>query len=277
VTGLLIAGDLHDVAGLTIIPPASHGGPAWAALDPGDYRVRNTGWVRQLIVHTTGGNWPQPLRPGAGHPGHAAQIAEMWSGRDRGGGERVHSAAPLIVDFDGAVACLGDLAYHAAWHAEMSSPLSIGIEMSTLPDGSIYDATLKAAARLVDFLCWPTFPIPRQMPRGPYRGVPLKRMEVGTGETRHQLGGPSVVGVLGHRDNTSERGRGDPGDAIWGELASVGFEAVDYAGAEDLELGQRRQAALVARGENLQVDGVVGPASLAAMQRHGFSQWRDVA
>lgn len=275
-TGLLIAGDLHEVPGLTIIPPASHGGPAWAELHPGDYRVRNTAWIRQLIIHTTGGHWPQPVRLGAGPRGHAEQIAEMWSGRDRGGGERVHSAAPLVVDFDGSVACLGDLAYCAAYHAEGSNPWSVGIEMSTLPDGSIYQATLTATARLVDFLCWPTFQIPRQIPRGPYRGVPLKRMELGTGAARKQLGGPNVVGVLGHRDNSSERGRGDPGDWIWTELAALGFEALDYAGAEDLELGQRRQAALVARGENLQVDGIVGPASLSAMQRHGFAQWRNV-
>jgi hypothetical protein len=30
-------------------------------------------------------------------------------------------------------------------------------------------------------------------------------------------------------------------------------------------------------GEHLVVDGVCGPASLAAMRRHGFARWRDVA
>lgn len=31
------------------------------------------------------------------------------------------------------------------------------------------------------------------------------------------------------------------------------------------------------RGEHLTVDGLVGPASIAAARRHGFTRWRDVA
>lgn len=32
-----------------------------------------------------------------------------------------------------------------------------------------------------------------------------------------------------------------------------------------------------ALGEHLTVDGLVGPASIAAARRHGFTRWRDVA
>ncbi len=41
-TGLLIRGALVPIEGLAIIPPASHGGPAWCALNPNpaDYRPR---------------------------------------------------------------------------------------------------------------------------------------------------------------------------------------------------------------------------------------------
>jgi hypothetical protein len=56
-----------------------------------------------------------------------------------------------------------------------------------------------------------------------------------------------------------------------------GPNEVDYDGGEDLELGRHRQAALVARGERLEIDGLVGPASLAAARRQGFARWRDVA
>jgi hypothetical protein len=45
---------------------------------------------------------------------------------------------------------------------------------------------------------------------------------------------------------------------------------------EDLEFARRRQTALVLRGERLVIDGLVGPASLAASRRHGFARWRDV-
>jgi hypothetical protein len=272
VTGLLIDGAIVPVAGLTVIPPASHGGPIWSALHPEDFRARTTTWIRQIIVHTTGGHWPQPVLPGSGPGGHAQQIAEMWQGADRGGGDRVHSAAQLIVDTDGTVVCLCDLATTVAYHAEGSNAWSVGIEMCTRPDGSIYGATLTATAKLVDALCYPTFPIPRQMPRGPYRNAPLRRMELGTGAARHNSGGPNCVGVFGHRDNTSERGRGDPGDTIWTELSALGFEGLDYNGAEDLHVGELRQSALNARGESLTIDGIVGPASLAASARQGFAR-----
>lgn len=282
-SGLLIAGALVPVAGLNITPPASHGGPAWARLHPGDYMMRPTLWVRQLILHTTGGLTPQPILEGGGKPGHARQIAEMWSGADRGGGERVHSAAQIVVDFDGTVVCLCDIAAIAAYHAEASNPWSIGIEMCTTPHGEIYEATLKATAKLVDFLCWPTFPIPRWMPRGPYRNEPIARMEImdhadGT-IARRQLGGPGLCGVFGHRDNTSERGAGDPGDQIFRQLDVLGFERVNFDTFEDITIGKERQAFLNSRGARLAVDGVdgvVGPRSLLAAENQGFARWANV-
>lgn len=279
--GLLCGSHLIPVASLNIIPPAEAGGPAWARLDAGDYMMRPTPWIRQVIVHTTGGLWPQPVRSGAGRAGHAQQIADMWSGADRGDGKRVHSAAQLIVDFDGSIACLCDLMAIAAYHAERSNPWSVGIEMSTMPDGSIYQATLEATARLVDALCWPTLPIPRQMHAGPYAGVPLTRMELerdplSAKPARVQLGGPDCCGVFGHRDNTSQRGAGDPGDAIWGELDKLGFERFDYSIFEDIKVGRERQESLNRLGANLIVDGMVGSRSLLAAENRGFALWRDV-
>jgi hypothetical protein len=73
-----------------------------------------------------------------------------------------------------------------------------------------------------------------------------------------------------------------PGDKIW-RLTALGFEGVDYDGGEDLQLGKARQAALNAADARLGltwrplvVDGVGGPASVAAMRRHGYERWRDV-
>lgn len=283
--GLLIAGKFHPIDGLDIIPPASAGGPGWARLGTDDYRQRGPGdWVRQIVIHTTGGHWPQPIIAGHGPKGHAQQIADMWNGADHGGGQRVHSAAQIVVDFDGSIAGMCDIAYDSAYHAEASNPWSIGIEMSTTPNGSIYQATIDATAILVATLCLSgragagLFPIPFAMPRGPYRGGPIRRMETGASSSgnRHQIGGPDVCGVIGHRDNTSERGRGDPGDAIWSALAALGCEGLDYDGEEDLHLGRVRQQALNQHGEHLATDGVLGPASAAALLRQGFKRWCDV-
>jgi hypothetical protein len=275
--GLLIAGALVPVPGLTVIPPVSHGGPVWAYLDSGDSKSRH-GWIRQVIVHTTGGIWPQPILPGAGPGGEGARYADIWQS------DPAHSAAHLVVDSAGTVVCLADLATTTAYHAEASNPWSVGIEMVQGHDGSLHQATLDATAGLVAAIC-AAIGIPEQMPRGPYRGDPLARMElVGSKGTRRQLGGPDVVGVLGHRDNTSARGRGDPGDAIWTALAALGFEGMDYAGGEDLEIGRARQRWLNAeasrRGETwspLVEDGLVGPASLARARQLKFARWRDIA
>lgn len=268
-SGLLIAGDLVATHGLTVIPPASHGGPAWAALTLGDCRTRPTPWIRQIILHTTKGVWPQLVSPGAGPGGRGKVVADFWRG------DAAHSAAHLVVDLDGTVVCLADLARIEAYHAEASNPWSVGIEMYQLGGGELHEATLDATARLVATLC-EHLNIPEQMPRGPYRGGPLRRMEMGAGSTRSQSGGPNLVGVFGHRDNTERRGRGDPGDEIWKRLAALGFEGFDFDGAEDLMIGRARQRALNLRGEQLEVDGVCGPATLAAARRRGFTRWRDV-
>lgn len=266
--GLLIDGRLVPVPGVTVVPPTVAGGPKWAQLDPGDYKARPTPWVRQIILHTTKGTWPQYVRAGAGPGGADKIVADFWRG------DPVHSAAHLVFDTDGSVVCLCDLARVMTFHATVSNPWSVGIEMYQMSDGGIYEATLAATAALIKVLC-AEFGIPEQLPRGAYQNRPLHRMI---------NGGPDCVGVFGHRDNTDRRGRGDPGDEIYSRLAAAGFERLDYDAGEDLRLGAERQVTLnaldAAAGHTyapLVVDGVCGPASMRAMRRHGFARWRDVS
>lgn len=275
--GLLINGQLIATPGVVVVPPASHGGPAWNALDPRDYSAR-PGGVQLIVAHTTGGHWPQLVIPGPGHPGHARQILDMWAGRDRGGGEIVHSAAQITVDYDGTAYCSADLMRCAAYHAQAVNGRAVGIEMCTTPTGGIYQPTVDSTAQLIALLAWSgipgsgILPIPAQMPRGPYRGGPLLVLEV----NGKQTDGRSVVGVIGHRDQTAQRGRGDPGDALSSALSALGFEWLDYDGGEDLLLGRKRQVALNAAGASLVIDGIVGPASIAEARRQGYARWRDV-
>ena len=52
------------------------------------------------------------------------------------------------------------------------------------------------------------------------------------------------MGIFGHRDVTTNRGLGDPGDAIFERLASAGYEAVDFAASQDIETWKLRQEEL---------------------------------
>lgn len=250
--GLLIGGIVHSVAGLDIVNPVD--GPSWCKLDPGDGRRRRTPWVRQVIVHGTRGGWPQNVLPGAGKGDRAKVVADFWRG------DPTHSAAHLIVDTDGKVACLCDLASTTAFHATVSNEWSVGIEMAQLGAGDVYEATLGATVRLVAALC-DLLGIPKQMPDR-YEGRPLKRL---------LDGGPDFAGVYGHRHNTDRRGRGDPGDAVFLELAAAGFERFDLDTGADLAAWKRRQAKL-----GVKADGIVGPGTMAALRAAGYASGREL-
>lgn len=255
--GLLVAGVVVPVDGLAVANPLD---TAWCRLAAGDYRKRKTTWVRAIVIHGTRGGWPQPIIPGAGPGGRDKVVADFWRG------DPVHSAAQLVVDTDGTVACLCDLARDAAYHATVANDWSIGIEMAQVGASELYEATLAATVRLVLALC-ETFEIPFQMPIGPYAGRPLKRLV---------NGGPDFAGVYGHRDNTSRRGRGDPGDVIYRELEVAGAERFDLDARTDLDAWERRQRKLNAMGTVVEVDGIAGPATMRALRSFGCSSGREL-
>lgn len=262
--GLLIAGHVVDVPGVAIANPLD---TAWAKLDARDYRARRTPWVRQVIIHTTKGKWPQAVRLGKGPAGADKIVADFWRGDPN------HSAAHIVVDRDGSVACLADLATACAYHATTSNDWSVGIELYQESDGTLYEAVLDACVRIVPVI-GEALGIPLQVASRVYDGKPIGRMI---------NGGPDCVGIFGHRDNawdpvkqTSTRGRGDPGDVIYQRLIAAGAEPFDYAKKEDLFTWQRRQRALNRLGEKLTVDGQCGPGTIAAMRRLGFSNGRAI-
>jgi hypothetical protein len=257
--GFLAGGLVHTVDGLEIDNPST---ASWCKLGGEDYRRRRSTWIRSVIIHTTKGIYPQHAIPGAGPGGKDEDVANYW--RLSGEGKKRQSAAPLVVDTDGTVGCLADLVSTCAYHAGLSNDFSIGIEMYQLSDGGIYEATLAATVRLVRVLC-DLLSIPFQIPHA-YRG-PLYRM---------LPGGKDCVGVFGHRENTHDRGRGDPGDHIFAELELEGAERLDFERGEDIEAWSRRQRKLNAMGETLTVDGLAGPGTMRALRRHGFASGREL-
>lgn len=258
-TGLLIAGKLYDVPGVNVLAPAIAGGPSWCALSPKDYRMRH-GRPHQVVLHTTKGDDPQHVIAGAGPGGKARATADFWRN------DPSSSAAHIVVDNDGTVACLADLAYVCAYHATVSNEFSVGIEMYQEAGGGIYEAVFTAAVRVVPVIC-SALGFPLQYVADAYTGHPLQRFLDGA---------PDFYGVLGHRHNTEQRGRGDPGDEIFTRLLAAGAEPVLTAQRQDLDRGVARQRWLNARGAALAVDGQAGPASIAAARAQGFERWADV-
>jgi hypothetical protein len=272
--GLLVAGLVVPVPGFTVYNPLD---TPWCRLDSRDYRPRLSKWIRQLMVHSTLGKWPQAVRTMPARDGHgegAKATADYW----RGSPEK--SAAPIVVDFDGDVACLADVVLTAAHHATLSNDWSVGIEMKQMPDGSIYDATLRSTVAVCIALC-EALSIPFQITADTYTpGSIISRM---------LHGGRDCVGIFGHRDQAwkfpeqldaaklkqypnghAARGRGDPGDEIYKRLLGAGAEPFRYELGEDLATWKRRQRKLNTLGEQLVVDGVAGPGTIAAMRRRGF-------
>jgi hypothetical protein len=224
-----------------------------------DGRKRKTRWVRQIILHTTKGipggkdRRPQKVLPGVGPVGTQAEcVARWWSVSE------LCSGAHMVCDFDGSWLCLADLAAECAYHATTVNDVSIGIEICQGRDAEMYEGQLDSVVAMVDFLT-ARFGIQRQIPHA-YTG-PIPRLEEG---------GANCVGVFGHRDQTDNRGPGDPGDAIMERLAAAGYERLDFRAGADLEVWAARQQALSLRqGAPLSVDGVAGPATVARLAQSG--------
>jgi hypothetical protein len=238
-SGLLVSGKEVAVPELVILNPNDF---AWCKLSAKNRRPRSTPWVRQIILHTTGGNWPQTLLPDKGPGGGARRIVDIWNTDPRPAGSHI------IIDNDGTVVCTCDLAADAAFHATHSNMWSVGIEMYQEKNNGVHEAVYGAAIKLVPALCR-IFGVQFQIPKAPYGNQPLRRMADG---------GEHCVGVFGHRDNTEDRGRGCPGDEIFARLAALGAELFDHDAEEDLATWKARQAELNANGANLTVDGVPG-------------------
>jgi hypothetical protein len=275
--GLLIAGRVVPVPGLTIRNPLD---TEWCRLSVGDYRARH-GRVNKAIWHTTKGIDPQRIVPGAGPDGKDKLVADFYRG------DPAHNAAPLVIDCDGSVACLADLATTCAFHATTANDSSVGIEMYQLGDGTIYQATLDAAALLAPALS-EALDFPFQFASDTWiKGRIIERLK---------NGGTDCVGHFGHRDQAwmfpehitdpatrakypngyACRGRGDPGDAWYQAMIAAGAEPLKFRIFEDITLWKRRQIIMNSKGARLAVDGIPGPATMAAMRRLGYRSGRDI-
>ena len=238
-------------------------------LAPGDVRMRSPherAFVHLIVMHSTGGipggtdQRPQTIMPGFGPSTNGGErfVGSWSSDPSRPGG------AHLIVDFDGKIYCCADLVTQAAYHAQLANGCSIGIEVVQGGEyAQMYAEQISVAAKLAVALCavMPT-PIQRQIPTA-YSGHPIQRFVAS-----QQTGAPlsDVVGIVGHRDLTANRGFGDPGDAIMDALEAAGCERLDFANYADISTWKNRQEQLGMAAP----DGIPGPMTVAALRQSGY-------
>jgi hypothetical protein len=249
--GLLIHGIVVPVPGVIIVSAVD---AAWAHLSPGDCRPRSSSWVRQWVLHKTIADDPEIVLPGGGPSGGQERTAEYWLNDPH------HSGAHGVTGHDGVAACLCDLAKIEAYHATVSNAWSVGWETCELPGGKVYRDALNATIAICLAGC-EVLGIQFQIPSRTYNGHPIKRMI---------NGGPDMVGIFGHRDNTEDRGEWDPGNTLFQMLLDRGCEAFDFDAGEDIAVWKQRQADLNTHGHNLTVDGVPGPATTVALAKEGY-------
>lgn len=234
-SGLIIDGKEVEVSGVSI---RNFKDEPKLALRVGRLDGANDGGVRTLpvslvVLHTTkgipGGKdlREQVIKPGLGPNTQAEdRTATFWST------DPTPSGAHIVVDHDGTAACLADLSKVCAYHAgqfEVNNR-SIGIEIFQGNDAELYSGQLDVVRKIVDVIT-EYFGIQRQIPSS-YKNSPIQRLV---------LGGRDLIGVVGHRDVSDQRGKGDPGDAIMSVLAAHGYEVFDFSARKDIDTWKTRQ------------------------------------
>jgi hypothetical protein len=175
-----------------------------------------------------------------------------WTGKQVG--------AHLIVDFDGTIYQCADLLSEVTYHATIVNEVSIGIEIYQGSHAELYEGQLQCVLKLLDFITG-YFGIQRQF-HSPYNanGLPQRI-------SFNNLAGKDVIGVYGHRDVTTDRSIGDPGDFIFDILKQAGYESFDFSKNEDLPIWKDRQSKL-----GLLADGIPGPNTVKALLKAGYPQ-----
>lgn len=125
----------------------------------------------------------------------------------------------LTVDTDGTVVQSADIAAWTCWHATSVNGWTVGVELVQESDGTVYRPQLAAVVALCDLLCV-RLGIERRVPARD--GVPI----VGVVERLKGAAGP-WSGVFGHRNQTTNRGKGDPGDHVFQALLAAGYAGVE--------------------------------------------------
>ena len=185
--------------------------PAVPRVKDGRRRVPQS--ARAIVIHTVHGK----LGPLSDGPSVPSARAERYARYQAGTAREV--SWHLTVDTDGTIVQSADVAAWTCWHATSVNGWTIGIELVQESDGTVYRPQLAAVVALCDLLC-ARLGIERRVPAR--AGVPI----VGVVPRLTGTDGP-WSGVFGHRNQTRQRGPGDPGSAVFLALLAAGYAGVE--------------------------------------------------
>lgn len=260
---LLFNGKRVDVPGYTVYNYVDK--PTLRFSDPKDYGFRSTFWIRGIVLHTRLGLYPQSIVPSTHTPWGFNGVSN--ASKD----DRVASWH-ISIDEDGFVYCHLDLIKHKAYHAGQVNEYTIGIEMFQNTHGGITQKTLDACVAVCDAITkelsmqrqYATEKVKIKRFASPFQGDSPTDKLAYLPEGRS---GKDFVGIYGHRNCTSNRGQGDPGNLIFDELAKAGYEGFAADQFEDLHVWEKRQKDLGMSIEDR--DGVPGSKTTQALKWKG--------
>ena len=228
---IIINGNKLEIPGLATKSWLDQGSPKWLK-EITDFNPR-TRSVHFIVAHTHKGI-PGKLLSGYGQPSSEAQaLIRYQTNTDRA------VSWDYTVDSDGTVYVQNDPIKKYSWQAGSVNSISLGFEMVQTPTGDLYEGQIEKTVLLIDALT-AYLGIQRQIPWNLAKNSP----RVGTCVRLEQEKGENVVGIVGHRNITKDRGAGDPGDLIYLALKKAGYESFDLDSKDDINTWKTRQVAL---------------------------------
>lgn len=144
------------------------------------------------------------------------------------------------VDLNGDITWQNDPCINYSWHGNHTNDVTLGIEiiqkLRTGNKGDVFSEQLDKVVLLIDVLTY-SLGIQRQIFWDKVNDKPVSGV-IPRLVNDHR----SFVGIYGHRNFTTNRGPGDPGDHIWYKLRDAGYELI--SGEEDKAIWKTRQAQL---------------------------------
>lgn len=220
-----------------------------------------TKWIRAIVLHTVHGKSGR-LLPGNKPSTRAESYAKYQANTSR------DVSWDYTIDTDGTIVVSNDPIKHFCWHATDVNPFTIGIEFVQDDNGDLYRDQMEVGVKFLDVLtrelAKANHPIPRQIPMTaggkPVSGTIARIVD----DKKAQ----SVTGIYGHRNQTGNKPKGDPGDFIFEALLQAGYKGFNLDANEDVIYWKSIQARLGLSGAD--ADGIPGRLTQQKLVAAGY-------